>query len=225
MALHRGFFSAPLSSNAEFASLPLLQSCWIIQEGPGDAEFSGEVGGEGFDAEGFSGVVAAVENIHAEFLRQAVSPVRAFASDESVHAFGGGFCQFATGPARHDADASAEFRPTRDHEGDGSDGALKAPGQRGQRELGDSHASQELAFLMEEWSGAPQSEGGAKLHVVAQARMDIKGQMRAVDGEIGFNQAAEQLVAGTGPRCAWRPEEAVMNEEQFGAGGGREFDG
>ena len=43
--------------------------------------------GEGFDAEGFSGVMASIEDVHPQLFGQRVSPMRAFAGDEGVDAF------------------------------------------------------------------------------------------------------------------------------------------
>ena len=40
-----------------------------------------EIGGEGFDAEGLGGVVAAVEDVEAEFFGEGVAPVGAFAGE------------------------------------------------------------------------------------------------------------------------------------------------
>ena len=45
-------------------------------------------------AERFRRVMAAVKNVQAKFLRQRISPVRAFAGDERVHAFARRLFQF-----------------------------------------------------------------------------------------------------------------------------------
>ena len=63
-----------------------LEAGGVIHKFPGDAEFLLDVSGEGFDAKGLSGVVAAVDEVDADFLRQGVAPVGAFAGDEGVDA-------------------------------------------------------------------------------------------------------------------------------------------
>src|ERR1022692_2677243 len=62
----------------------------MIKELPRQLEFFGKRGRQRLHAKRFCGVMTAVKNVHAQFLRQRVRPVRAFAGDESVHAFLGG---------------------------------------------------------------------------------------------------------------------------------------
>lgn len=72
----------------------------MIHEFPGDAEFLFDVGGEGFDAEGLGGVVAAVDEIDADFFGEGVAPVGAFAGDEGVDAVFGCGGDFGARAAR-----------------------------------------------------------------------------------------------------------------------------
>lgn len=72
----------------------------MIDEFPGDAEFLLDVGGEGFDAEGLGGVVAAVDEIDADLLGKGVAPVGAFAGDEGVDAGLGCCSDFRAGASR-----------------------------------------------------------------------------------------------------------------------------
>src|ERR1700757_2444663 len=98
----------------------------VVEEKPGDFEASGEVCGEGFDAEGLGRVMAAVEDVHAELFGERVSPVRPFAGDEGVHAFARGEFQLTPCAARDDADLLADVRSARQDDGCAADGALEA---------------------------------------------------------------------------------------------------
>lgn len=101
----------------------------MVEEDPGQFEFAAECCGQGFDAESLRGVVAGVENIEAQFFRERVGPVRAFAGDEGIHAFGGGLFQVAARAAGHDADAPAYFRSARQHAGTAVRGLRQLAGQ------------------------------------------------------------------------------------------------
>jgi len=57
--------------------------------------------------------MAAVKNIQLQFHRQCVSPVRAFAGNEGVHAFARRQFQIAARATRHDPDALTAFAATR----------------------------------------------------------------------------------------------------------------
>src|SRR5882724_910033 len=65
--------------------------------------------GQRFDAKGFGRVVAAIENIDAEFLGHGVGPMGSFAGDEGVNAFIGGFFKIPSCSAGDDADSAAGF--------------------------------------------------------------------------------------------------------------------
>lgn len=62
---------------------------WVVEKFPGEVEPFGEVASEGFDAEGFCGVVAREEEVDAEFFGGCVAPVGTFAGDEGIEAFFG----------------------------------------------------------------------------------------------------------------------------------------
>ena len=65
--------------------------------------------------------------------------------------------------------------------------------------------------------------GGDEASVVAKFRVRVQGQMRAVNGEVVFEQALEELAATTGPRMAWPPEQSVMHKQQIRPRGGGEL--
>ena len=62
-----------------------------------------------FHTERLCRVMAAVKDVQAEFFRCRISPVRAFARDERVHAFFHGLLQIAARTAGHHADFFANI--------------------------------------------------------------------------------------------------------------------
>lgn len=82
----------------------------MIDELPGQAILGLEVGTEGFDAEGFGGVVAGVEEVDVGFFGGGVAPVGAFAGDEGVDSGGGGFEDAGSGSAGNDGDVFCHWR-------------------------------------------------------------------------------------------------------------------
>ena len=70
--------------------------------------------------------MAAVKNIHAQFLRQRISPMRTFAGDEGVHAFAAGEFQVTARAAGDDADFFANVLAARQDDGCVTDGALQS---------------------------------------------------------------------------------------------------
>ena len=72
--------------------------------------------GQGFHAKSFRGVVAAVENVQAQFLRQRISPVRPFASDEGIHAFFRRPFYFRARASGNNTDSTANLWTARNHE-------------------------------------------------------------------------------------------------------------
>src|ERR1051325_3199319 len=94
----------------------ILKSRRMVQKLPREMEFGREMSGQGFDAEGFGGVMAPVEHVHAQFFGQRISPMRSFAGDESIHAFGCGFLEVATGASRDDTNAAANRWSTRNYQ-------------------------------------------------------------------------------------------------------------
>src|ERR1700743_1357730 len=76
----------------------------VIQKLPGQLEFFGQRGGQGFYAKCLRGVMTAVENVQPQFFRQGKCPMRAFTGDERVHAFARGLLQFTARTAGHDPD-------------------------------------------------------------------------------------------------------------------------
>ena len=55
--------------------------------------------------------------------------------------------------------------------------------------------------------------------------MSIQRQVRAINREVILEQAADQLVAFSGPRVGRPPEKPVMHQQQVGLGRHRQPDG
>src|ERR1043166_6484766 len=144
--------------------------------------------GKSFDAESFGGVVASVENVDTKFFCHGIGPVWAFASNERIHAFVGGFFEVAASAAGDDADSLADFGSAGNGEGFGIGGASEAIGEFG---AGDSRLgleAEELAVGEEEVTKFFQTERSAELGVVAQVGMSIEGKVVAIDGEVIIQQ-------------------------------------
>src|ERR1700677_4145323 len=81
----------------------------MVQENPRHLEPARKFRGERLDAESLGGVMAAVKDVHPQFLRHGTSPMAAFTGDKCVHAFGGGKFQFVSRAAGDHADLAADF--------------------------------------------------------------------------------------------------------------------
>src|SRR5579859_4584691 len=130
-----------------------------------------------FHSKCFRRVMAAVENVDAELLRQRVSPVRAFAGDKRVHTFIGCEFQVATRAAGYYANTPTNFSTSGNDAGFGA-GCLFEP--FGQFRTGNCHPRLEtdgLAMGQKERFQVSEAEGGAELRVVAQFGMRVEWQM------------------------------------------------
>ena len=196
----------------------------MIEKGPGEIEFFRDVGSQGFDAEGFSCVVTAVEDVETKFFRHGVGPVWAFASDEGVHAFVGRFFQIAAGASSDDADATAGFGAAGNDEWFCAGGAMEAGGEFGAGDANLSFEANGLAVIEEERAESFEAEGGAELGVIAEFAVRVEGKMRTIDGEVVPQQQLQQFVTLARPGMGCAPEESVMDNEEIGFGGDGELD-
>ena len=196
----------------------------MVDELPGDAEFLLDVGGEGFDAEGLGGVVAAVDEIDADFLGEGVAPVRAFAGDEGVDAGLGDGGDFGACAAGHDADFPA---------GGGTAGAEVDAGAGGGGETLHELIAADFGFDLgavfgalglHEIAGGFEAEGAGEDGVVAEGGMEIEREVGAVNGESGIERDLDFLEDGAGPGLEAGPEHAVVHDEQIGTCGDGFFD-
>ena len=192
----------------------------MIEEGPGDFKPPRQVFGEGFDTEGFGGVVAAVKDVQAEIFGQGECPMRAFAGDERIHALAGGELEAGARTAGDNADAAAGRRATGEEFRRSTEGLSEAVGEFRAGQGGVGLEADELAFLEEKRLEPPESQSRGESCIVPETRMGIERQMGAVNGEIVFSEALEEFPASAGPRMAGAPEKAVVNHQQIGSGSG-----
>ena len=70
-----------------------------------------------------------------------------------------------------------------------------------------------LIHVVEERFESIEAERGAELRIVAELRMNIEREVRAINGEVVFHKQVEQLAAFASPRMRWVPEKSVMDDE------------
>ena len=182
------------------------------------------MGSQCFDAEGFGGVVPAVEDVDAEFLGHRIGPMRTFAGDESVYAFVGCFFEIASCSACDDTDAAADLGTAGNCQWFRSSGASQARGQFGARNYRLTLKTQELAMIEKERAQFFQSKRRAELGVVAKFGMRVQRQMRAVDGEVVLEQQSQQFVSLACPRMRRSPKKSVMDNQEISVGANSQFD-
>lgn len=191
----------------------------MIHKFPRDAELRFDVGGEGFDAEGLGGVVAAVDEIDADLFGEGVAPVGAFAGDEGVDAGLGDGGDFGACAAGHDADFAT---------GGGAAGADMDAGAGGSGETLHEFVAADFGFdfgtvfgalRFHEIAAGFEAEGAGEDGVVAEGGVEIEREMAAVNGEAGIQGDFDFLKDGAGPGLEAGPEHAVVDDEQIGTGG------
>ena len=74
--------------------------------------------------------------------------------------------------------------------------------------------------MAEEWQELTEAEGAAKTGIVAEFGVGIEREVGAVDGEVAVEEEAELLIAGADPGVGRGPEEAMVDDEEVGPGGG-----
>ena len=189
-----------------------------IDKSPRDFELVRQVRRQRLNAEGFCGIVAAIKNIHSQFLGQGERPVRSLAGDEGVHAFARRLFQSTARAAGHHADAPANLRPAGQQPGRHLQRPAQSLRQFRAFQTSPRLATNESAFFEEKRLALLQSQGGAKPRVVAQARMRVERQVRTVNRQIVLQQQPQQFVTFPGPRMARTPKQPVMNQQQVGLG-------
>ena len=121
--------------------------------------------------------MAAVKHVDAELFGQRVCPVRAFAGDESIHAFGCSLLQLPARAAGHNPDAPATRRAAGKDARFGACRARQTPRQFIERYLGGGLKTDGLAVTGKEWAQFFETERGTKLRVVAKLGMCVERQM------------------------------------------------
>ena len=160
----------------------------MVHEDPGDSVAAREMRGEGFDTKGLGCVVATVKNVQSELFGQSIGPMRAFACNESVDSFRSGELEFGTRASGYDSDASADFRPGRDHERGGTENKSQFLRQLCARDSALSLKTDMLTVIEKERFRILQPESCTQLDVIAEFRMKIQGQMRTVNREVVFQK-------------------------------------
>jgi hypothetical protein len=79
--------------------------------------------------------------------------------------------------------------------------------------------------LVEESGELPETESAANPGIIAEFGMCVEREMGAVNGEVGFDEQPELLVAGTDPRVGRRPEKAMVDNEEVGLSRSGELEG
>src|SRR5690242_7754237 len=100
----------------------------MIEKDPRNTELLRNVLGQSFHSESFGGVMAAVEDIQAQFFGERVGPVSAFAGDEGVNSFCGGLLDFITRATSHNPNGLAEIRAAGKEPGRGTEDFGQARG-------------------------------------------------------------------------------------------------
>jgi hypothetical protein len=200
-----------------------LQSRRMIQECPRDTEFFGQMRRQRFHTECFCIVMAAVKNVEAKLLRQCVSPVRAFAGDKRVHSFANRLFQFRPRSASDHTNVPANFSAS------GNDAGFRAGRLRnpsGQFRTGNRHPRFEtycLAVSQKKWPQISKAQRGAQLRIIPQPRVRVERQVGTVNRQIVFDKQPEQFASFARPRMRWRPEQAMMHDQQIRPGRDGEF--
>jgi hypothetical protein len=190
----------------------------MIEENPGYAKAAGKVRSQSFHAEGFGRVMAGVKDIDSQFFRQSVSPMRPFSGDERIHALSARPGEIGSGAAGHNSDPTADLWPARDHQNPGAGRGLQTTRQFGPGNVPLRFETDVLAMAEKEWLRLFETECRAELRVIAQARMGIERQMRAIHGQIILDQKRQYFAAFAGPGMGSAPEKTVVNNQQIGPG-------
>src|SRR5262245_54729125 len=122
----------------------------IINESPRHFEPPRDFRREGLHAEGFRGIMAAVEHVDAKFFGLCKSPMRPFAGSEGIHAFLRGDFQIAARAAGDHADALAGDWPARNDFNASADRLRQSLRQFGPRDLGFELEPDKLVFVAKE---------------------------------------------------------------------------
>jgi len=160
--------------------------------------------------------VAAVKNVDPQLLGEGGGPMCAFAGDECVRPFRRGDRQRVARAAGDDADFFANSWPAVDEGGFGAENGLEPAAQNvAAQPRGGAQADGAAAFL-EEGLGLGELERAHQPGVVAEARMEIQRQVRAVNSEVVLHERLDEQAFLAGPWMLRVPKQAVMDDEQIG---------
>lgn len=159
------------------------------------------------------------KEIHAEFLRCGVGPVRALARDERVDAFLRRLLDIRACATTDDTDLAGDHRPPGGQMHAATDHILDA----GMEDLAIDlihHAEPDgRAVMFQKRNPVPlEIQRIADEDIIPHARMSIQRQVGAVNGETILDGEAQLAVAGAGDGLQTAPEETMMHEQKIGAG-------
>ena len=189
----------------------------MVDEFPFDSKSLGQMRAEGLHAEGFRRVMAAEEEIDAQFLREGMAPMGAFARDEGVDPLADGGCDFRSGASRadpHDAD------------GHGAAGGEMHRSAEGGFESGGDFTSREMicrkfqtdgnALEREERFAVLQTQCLGEPGIVSHGGMGIQRVVDADQRQVVFKGELEFAVVRARDGLNSLPEQAVMDEQEIG---------
>ena len=153
----------------------------MIDERPRQLELFRQTLTERLHAERFGCVVAAVKHVQSKVLGQRKGPVWALPGDECVHALIGCRYHFRTRAAGYDTDFAAPCAAAWQHRRLGAGGFCQALGQLRPREVQCAAQADRLTALNKKWLDRLDIKRLAQLGVIAESRMRIQRQVRAVN--------------------------------------------
>ena len=184
----------------------------MVDERPRQRKFSREFRAEGFHAERLRRVVAGVDEVHAQFLRGGERPMRALAGQKRIHARCGRLRDFVARSARADAQPPHAFRSARGQMHRRLHRRLDPIDQFAQRDI-----DLRLHADFEKRRRPLETERPREQRVVAETRMEIERQMRAVDRQSRRHRPLQLPVKRTVDPLRAAPQETVMHDQQIRA--------
>src|SRR5215475_7823485 len=170
---------------------------------------------ERFYAEYFRLVVSTEQKIHAKFFRGNCRPVRCFTSDKRVNSFICDATNLRAGSPGHNADHTRLFRTEIKNFHRAIYGRAQFPNQFTARQRRADLQTDRLTFLLQEWLHGFQTERSSELCVVADFRMDIERQMRAVKRNVIFKCEPQLPSQRASYRLQSRPKQTVMHNQKI----------
>ena len=156
--------------------------------------------------------MATVENIDPQFFSQTMGPVRPFSGNEGVDALPGSNRTLGSCPAGDHANVTAALRAPRQQSRCLAQNAGAFLDQGITSQGFDKSKTQFPPLVLEKGFCALNSQGLAKLTVVAKFGMDIQWKMGAVDGKIVIQHELDKGVSTPCPGMSFIPKKSVVND-------------
>ena len=168
--------------------------------------------GQCLHTKSFCRVMATVEDVDPQFFSQTMGPVRPFSGNEGVDALSGSNGTLGSCPAGDHANVTAALRPPGQQCRRLAQNAGALLDQGITRHGFDKSKTQFSPLVLEKGFGALNSQGLAKLAVVAQFGMNIQWKVGAVDGKIVIQHELDKGVSTPCPRMGFIPKKSVVND-------------